>query len=185
MYSDVRTKYGLEASLSTNNKKLWPTIKNGINIAVVCLLVYAMHGMIKHGMDVNRAMPIQEYIACDSQIHPYSRLIEMVNLTDQIRCSTQYQSQSQPCLCCLDGMCWRDYYITPFSNSTRQATVRDRLHGIVYERKVPLFAEFCYMMWNSSHYDRCIKEHKEKVAHLLRARELLYGWGPAGLVIDG
>lgn len=185
MYSDVRTKYGLEASLSSNNKKLGPTVKKIINFVALCLLFYFIVEWFKHAQDVNNSVPIQDFVACNNTAHPYTRLIEMTNLTNQIRCSTQYQSVSQPCLCCLEHECWRDYYITPFSNATRQATVRDKIKGIIYERKIPVSGEFCYMMWNSSKYDKCVKEQGQKVAYLLRARELLYGWGPAGLVIDG
>ena len=185
MYSDVATKYGLEASLSTNNRKLWPRIKTLIKFLSTCVFFYLVIEWFWHSIKVDYKAPIKDFVPCLPNAQPYSRLIEMINLTTgQTRCSSQYQTEAQPCLCCLLGECWRDYLITPFSNSTTLATVVDKVNGIKYERKVPKHAEFCYMMWNSTSYNLCVKETGQKIAYLLRAREKLYGWAPAGLVID-
>lgn len=181
---DVRTKYWLQQSMSINNRTFWPRVKKTIKFMAFVSCAYAILWWTSHGVEVKRSNTIQEYIACNASLEPYTRLVEMTNISGKYSCSTKFQYLAQPCLCCLFDICWRDYYIVPFSNSTTMATVVDRVNGVIYERKIPKHAEFCYKMWNSSAYDRCIKEEGHKVAYLLRARELLYGWGPAGLVVD-
>lgn len=106
------------------------------------------------------------------------RLIESIITMGPYGCSTQDRKLPAPCLCCVRGACWREIRIA--SNSTEMRTVVDRVDGQALRRKVPRSISVCFVPIDT--YDPNCTDISDlgMVSDLLRARELLRGWGHDG-----
>jgi hypothetical protein len=175
MNADLCSNYGLKATLSPYNRNFAKRVRNCFYLSFSCFVFVMTYFLLSYAWTQSRSPAILPFVPCSLELTPTRLLIEAMNKSGKITCSTQFQSVPQPCLCCVFGDCWRDAKIV--YNSSFSITVTDKENGIIRKRKIPKAMTVHYNFLDNN---RIVTEEGTKVSFVLRAIELLKGWSPAG-----
>jgi hypothetical protein len=122
--------------------------------------------------------PPQDWVAC-FQGEVDDLLYDEVIQREPYSCSTVGRRHPAPCICCVQGTCFRDLRLV--ANHSEDLNVADRLpSGVALVRPVPKQMDVCLVPVDSDEPNCTSIAHAADVSDYLRARELLRGWAPAG-----
>lgn len=173
--------------MSQDNRNFFPAVirlftwlwRIALGLAIIDI---AYHFASRH---YYQEVEIRPWVPCyvDVSIPVPASLIEELNASTAIACSTTDRSTSQPCLCCFEHECYRGITWSRFlDTSPQKGRYVDEIDGVCYERSLPTWVTFHYVALNGSEFKKT--EEGARVGYILRVIEVLMGKPIQGTVVE-
>lgn len=182
---DFGNRVGLKGKLTPDNRKFAPSVMCFAKGFWMALIAYFL---IEVGLHQAKSwyyhQEIHPYMNCylDLKFPVSPTLIDELNATGGITCSTSFRAVSEACACCFGGECYRQITIPFLGNATTKVNVIDEIGGVFYKRLLPTSIKFCYLGLNGK--EECKTEEGDRVGYILRVIEVFNGWPIGGQIVE-